>query len=152
MVLVDANVLLYAVNADSTNHLSAKAWIERALSGDEPVGLAWVVLLAFLRVATMPAFAPQPLSTADALDLVADWLSARAAVIVSPTDRHEQILGNLIGQSGTAGNLVTDCHLAALAIEHGARICTFDRDLARFEGVRSFSPEPFRRPVPGKGV
>jgi hypothetical protein len=140
MVIVDANVLLYAVNAASPHHRTAKGWIEGALAGDEPVGFAWVVLLAFLRLVTLRAVFPKPLDVDMALEVVEAWLSARAATVVQPTARHASVLGGFLTASGTAGNLVTDAHLAALAVEHGARLCTFDRDFARFAGVRSFAP------------
>ena len=140
MVIVDANVLLYAVNETSPHHRAAREWIDDALAGDEPVGLAWVVLLAFLRLATLPAVFPRPLAVDVAFELVDDWLSARTATVVHPTPRHARVLRGLLAASGTAGNLVTDAHLATLALEHGARLCTFDRDFARFPGLRSFVP------------
>jgi toxin-antitoxin system PIN domain toxin len=140
MVIVDANVLLYAVNEASPHHRVARGWIDQALSGDEPVGFAWVVLLAFLRLATLPTVFPNPLSVDVAYDLVDEWLAATAATIVHPTPRHAGLLGDLLKGAGTAGNLVMDAHLAALAIEHGARLCTFDRDFARFPGLQTFAP------------
>lgn len=140
MVVVDANVLLYAVNSSAPEHAAAKEWIEEALNGDEPVGFSWVVLLAFLRVSTLAAFSPTPLATADAFSLIDDWLEARAAVLIHPTRRHATVLRELLLKSGSAGNLVSDAHLAALAIEHGARLCTFDRDFRRFAGLNSFAP------------
>jgi uncharacterized protein len=140
MVIVDANVLLYAVNGASPHHRVAKGWVEGALGGDEPVGFAWVVLLAFLRLVTLPAVFPKPLDVDVALEVVEAWLSARAATVVHPTARHAAVLGGFLRASGTAGNLVTDAHLATLAIEHGARLCTFDRDFERFPGLRSFVP------------
>jgi toxin-antitoxin system PIN domain toxin len=140
MVIVDANVLLYAVNGASPHHRVAKGWVEGALGGDEPVGFAWVVLLAFLRLVTLPAVFPKPLDVDVALEVVEAWLSARAATVVQPTARHAAVLGGFLRASGTAGNLVTDAHLATLAVEYGARLCTFDRGFARFAGVRSFAP------------
>lgn len=144
MVLVDANVLLYAVNEEMAAHDRARLWIEESLSGDEPVGFAWVVLLAFLRVSTLPALFPSPLDIGQALELVDLWLAATPARVVAPTQRHAVVLGELLRSSGAAGNLTSDAHLAALAIEHGARICTFDGDFARFESVDHFAP-----PLPG---
>ena len=140
MVLPDANVLLYAVNTDMPQHASSKRWIEETLSGNEAVGFAWIVLLAFVRLATLPALLPTPLPTTTALELVDDWLGARPSVVVHPTARHASVLRGLLDQTGTAGNLVSDAHLAALSVEHGARICTFDRDFGRFPGVRVFTP------------
>lgn len=135
MVIVDANVLVYAVNESMPRHGDARQWLEAALNGDEPVGLPWVSLLAFLRVSTLPALAPHPLSVTDALDVVDDWLGAHAATVPHPTTRHAALLRGFLAESGTGGNLATDAHLAALATEHGARLATFDRDFARFRGV-----------------
>ena len=140
MVIVDANVLLYAVNESMPRHLSAKGWIEEALNGNESVGFAWVVLLAFVRIVTLPALLPTPLGASDALDVVDEWLQAWPAVILHPTVRHASVLRGLLTEAGTAGNLVSDAHLAALSLEHGARICSFDRDFNRFRGVKVFSP------------
>ncbi len=136
MLLVDANVLLYAVNADAPRHLEARAWLTEQLVGSNPVGFAWVALLAFLRVSTLPGLSPRPLPVQDALDVVADWLDAPASTTVQPTARHPTILRGLLLEAGTAGNLTTDAHLAALAIDHGATICSYDRDFERFPGVR----------------
>ncbi len=140
MVIVDANVLLYAVNESAPQHRRTSAWIEEVLSGHESVDFAWAVLLAFIRIASLPVLFPTPLSTSEALDVVDDWLTAPPAVIVQPTTRHPAVLRGLLVDSGTGGNLVADAHLAALSVEHGARICTFDRDFSRFSGVRVFSP------------
>jgi uncharacterized protein len=141
VVIVDANVLLYAVNDSMPQHGRAKQWAESALNGNESVGFAWVVLLAFIRLTTLPTLFPTPLGVSTALDLVDDWLGARPAVLVHPSARHASVLRGLLHQTGTAGNLVSDAHLAALCIEHGARICTFDRDFNRFPGVRAFAPD-----------
>lgn len=139
-MIVDANVLLSATNRDMPQHGAAKSWVEAALNGDEPVGFAWVVLLAFLRLSTLHALSPKPLGTTEACGLVESWLAASPTVVVTPTSRHAAVLRGLLVETGTAGNLVTDAHLAALAVEHGARICSFDRDFARFPGVSSFAP------------
>jgi toxin-antitoxin system PIN domain toxin len=135
MVVVDANVLLYAVNLDAPNHETARRWLERALAGDEPVGFAWLVLLAFVRIATLRAVSPRPLTVEQALDVVEAWLESPAGSIAAPTSRHLAIFRALLAESGTAGNLASDAHLAALAVEHGARVCTFDRDFERFVGI-----------------
>lgn len=141
MVLVDANVLLYAVNASTPNHIPAKRWMEAALNGEEAVAFAWVALLAFVRIATLPAFSPEPLGAAQALDIIDEWLASGPATVAHPTSRHPAILRGLLDQAGTAGNLVADAHLAALAVEHGARVCSFDRDFARFPGIGVHTPE-----------
>ena len=115
--------------------------MESALTGDEPVGFAWIVLLAFLRLSTLPAVSPEPLGIDVAFELVGEWLAQRPATIVQPTNRHVAILADLLTGSGVGGNLVSDAHLAALALEHGARLCTFDRDFGRFAGLRTITPD-----------
>ena len=140
MFLVDANVLVYAVNASMPRHARSQAWIERALNSSETVGFAWLAMLAFLRLTALAALFPEPLETSTALDLIDEWLTARPAVVLHPTARHASVLRGLLEQSGTAGNLVSDAHLAALSLEHNATICTFDRDFNRFPGVKVFTP------------
>lgn len=140
MKLVDANVLLYAVNEDAPHHDAAHAWLDRALAGAETVGFAWVVLLAFLRLGTRPGLFPRPLPFDDAVGVVGFWLGQPTAVAVHPGERHLGLLGGLLATVGTAGNLVNDAHLAALAIEHRADIVSFDRDFERFDGVRVTPP------------
>ncbi len=132
MKVVDANVLLYAVNADSPHHLDARQWLDEALDAGEAVGFAWVVLLAFLRLSTSHAVFPTPLTVDEALAVVEHWLNTSAATIVDPLPRHLEILASLLTPAGTGGNLVTDAHLAALAIEHRAQLVSFDSDFGRF--------------------
>lgn len=136
MKLVDANVLLYAVNEASPHHERSRSWLDAALSGAATVGLAWVPMLAFLRISTRPGLFPRPLNIATAAAVVDAWLAAPAARMVHPSARHPQVLAELLGQVGSGGNLVNDAHLAALAIEHRAQVVTFDTDFARFAGVR----------------
>ena len=136
MKLVDANVLLYAVNQDAPNHAVARRWLDRALGGAEPVGFTWVVLLAFLRLTTRAGLFTRPLSVDEAIAVLQAWLSRPLAVVVEPTPRHLDILSGILRETGTAANLVTDAHLAAIAVEHGAEICSFDADFSRFRGVR----------------
>ena len=140
MKLVDANVLLYAVNEDAPQHPKAKAWLENALTGPEPVGFDWTVLLAFLRLSTRSAVFPRPLSVAQATDVVASWLGQPCAEIVDPADRHLDVFRRLLEPLGTAGNLTSDAHLAALALEFGAELCSCDADFARFPGLRWTNP------------
>jgi toxin-antitoxin system PIN domain toxin len=131
--LPDVNVLIYASNTRAQEHGTARAWLERALSGAEPVALAWVSLLGFLRISTRLT---RPLSPREALDTIDEWLDRPNAEIVHPTRRHAHVLRELLEQAGTAGNLTTDAHLAALAIEHGATLATFDGDFHRFSELR----------------
>jgi hypothetical protein len=138
--LLDLNVLLYAVNRDSAHHARAKSWLEQTLTAEEPVALPWVVLLGFLRLATTPRVFPQPLGPGQALEVVDGWLACPAVVPLAPGNEHWRILKDLLGESGTAGNLTTDAHLAALAIEHGAELCSTDADFARFARLRWRNP------------
>jgi toxin-antitoxin system PIN domain toxin len=133
--LIDANVLLHAVNERAREHDLARNWLIEALGGSEVVGLAWLVLLAFLRLSTHPAIFPRPLEVGQAASAMETWLGSPQAVLVEPTRRHLPLLRGLLVQSGTAGNLVGDAHLAALALEHDATVISFDRDFDRFEGV-----------------
>lgn len=135
MLLVDANVLLNAVNERARDHPAASDWLREALAGTEAVAFAWTVVLAFLRVSTHPAVFPRPLTPADAATTAELWLGSPPAVTLEPTRRHLPLLRGLLERAGTGGNLVGDAHLAALALEHGATVVSFDRDFARFEGV-----------------
>ena len=132
MILVDANLLIYAVNQDAALHQPAKSWLESALASDEPVGFSWNVILAFLRLTTRPGLFLHPLVPETAFDIVAAWLDVASVTEVHPGSRHLRILRSLLQPIGTAGNLTSDAHLAALAIEHGAELCSADTDFARF--------------------
>jgi toxin-antitoxin system PIN domain toxin len=138
--LVDANILLYAVNRDAAHHSAARRWLDGALAGSEAIGFAWVVLLAFLRLSTRSGVFPNPLTLEQAFAVVEAWLTRPVAVLVEPTVRHVSILHGLLAPLGTGGNLVTDAHLAALAVEHGAEVVSFDGDFGRFPGLRWRTP------------
>lgn len=140
MKLVDANLLLYALDETSPHHAIAKPWLERQLSGAETLAFAWAVLLAFVRLATNPRVFTAPLTVEEALDLVDSWLEQPSATVVHPTERHAQLLRELLAPLGTAGNLASDAHLAVLSIEHGAELCSGDNDFARFPRVRWTNP------------
>jgi len=140
MILLDANLLIYAVNQDAPLHRSAKQWLEAALSGKETVGFSWNVLLAFLRLTTRTGLFRRPLKVDAALDIVDSWLDQTCATIVHPGPRHLSILRELLQHVGTGGNLTSDAHLAALAIEHGAELCSSDTDFARFGGLQWRNP------------
>lgn len=135
MNLVDANVLLYAVNRDARHHDRARTWLDEALSGGDTVAFAWVAMLAFVRLATKVDLFPSPLSVDEAMDRVDAWLRADGSVVVEPTIDHPRIVREMLGRVGAGGNLVNDAHLAALAIEHRCGIVSFDNDFGRFEGV-----------------
>jgi toxin-antitoxin system PIN domain toxin len=138
--IVDANVLLHAVNSDSPQHEAARGWLADALGRRDAVGLAWTVLLAFLRVSTHPAVFRRPLTPEEAISTVRAWLGSPAVAIVEPGPRHLSVLAGLLAEAGTAGNLVNDAHLAALAIESGAQLVSFDTGFARFGDVRWSRP------------
>jgi hypothetical protein len=137
MKLIDANVLVYAVNRDAKEHARAEAWIEAALSEAEPVAFAWLAILAFLRITTRIGLLNKPLRVDDAFELLEAWLAAASVRIIHPGENHVAILRRLLEQSGIRGNLTSDAHLAALAIEHGAELVSFDRDFAQFDGLRT---------------
>lgn len=136
MKLVDANVLLYAVNEDAPRHEVARRWLDAALSGQDTVAFAWIALLAFVRLVTKEGLFAAPLSPDEAMDRVDAWLAAAPAVVVDPTPDHPRVLRTLLEGLGAGGNLASDAHLAALAIEHRATIVSFDHDFSRFPGVR----------------
>lgn len=140
MVIVDANVLISAVDETHVHHVQSSAWLDPALEGGDVVGFAWVAVLAFLRVLTNRSVYPNPVTVEEATDQVDAWLAAPGAAIVEATPRHAVVMHSLLREVGTAGNLVIDAHLAALAIEHRAEVVSFDRDFARFTGVRHRLP------------
>lgn len=142
MRIVDLNVLIYAVNADAAQHERARAWWEHAVNGEEAIGLAWVVLLGFLRVSTSPRVFPRPLAPDVAVATLNAWLARDNVRVVREKDDHWETLKRLLGGSGTAGNLTTDAHLAALALSHDAVLVSTDTDFARFSGLRWESPLP----------
>jgi toxin-antitoxin system PIN domain toxin len=138
--VVDLNLLLYAVNADAPEHASAKAWWESALNGEEQVGLAWGVVLGFLRLSTRRGVLPRPMAPARALDVVGEWVAHPLVTLLHPGDGHWEILRGLLSSTGTGGNLTTDAHLAALALEYDAALYSTDRDFARFGSLRLVNP------------
>jgi len=138
--IVDLNLLLYAINADSAHHAAARVWWERALNDDEPIGLPWLVLLGFLRIATNARIFPHPLAADAAIEKVDAWLGRDNVRIAREKEDHWDVLRSLIADSGTAGNLTTDAHLAALAISHDATLVSSDTDFGRFKGLRWQNP------------
>jgi len=145
MKIFDLNVCLYALNAESIRHSDAKETLEEALNEDEPVAFAWVVLLGFLRIATNPRILPKPLSPQQAFAVVDGWLGCSSAIILQPGPEHWRVLKELLEESGTAANLTTDAHLAALAIENGAKLISFDTDFARFKRLKWIQPKSSNR-------
>lgn len=139
-MIVDANVLLYAVDESAHHHDVARDWLTAAMNGDERVGLPWSSLLAFQRISTNPRVSASPRSTSEAWRFITDWLDADQTWIPEPGTRHRAILERLLVDGDLRGNLVTDAHLAALAIEHGTAVCSFDTDFAGFDGLRWYRP------------
>ena len=140
MILVDANLLLYAYHSRAEQHERSRAWLEAVLSGPDPVGFAWLTLWAFLRIATNARVFERPLSTSEAEAAVSSWLAQPAAHILDPGERHWEILRGLVRDGQTAGPLVMDAVLAAIALEHGATIYTTDRDFSRFPRLKCMNP------------
>jgi toxin-antitoxin system PIN domain toxin len=139
-VLVDANILLFAVDRESPFHAAAADWLTEQLNGARRVGLPWQTLGAFLRISTHPRAVERPLAPAAAWRHVERWLAAGPAWIPVPTERHAAVLGGLIATHHLRGNLVSDAQLAALAIEHGLTVCSSDTDFARFGELRWENP------------
>lgn len=140
MKVVDLNILIYAVNRDTVHHAKAKRWLERAMQGAEPVALPWSVLLGFVRIATNPRIMPGPLSPEQAMSIADGWLEQPIVRVLDPGDEHWRILKELLQETGTAGNLTTDAHLAALVIETGSTLYSSDSDFARFENLKWINP------------
>ena len=140
MILVDANLLVYAGADSFAQHERAREWLDGRLNGAAPVGLPWESLLAYLRIVTNPRLFERPAAMADAWGRVEAWLGCERVWIPQPTERHRETLATLLGAPGVQANLVQDAHLAALAIEHGLILCSSDGDFGRFAGLRWENP------------
>ena len=140
MILLDANLLIYAIDADSPQHARARRSLEETLSTDTWVGLPWIVVLAFIRITTRAGVMRAPLSVEQAVGFIDDWLAQPYVVLVGPGDGHWPVLRNLLVTEGAGGNLTSDSHLAALAIEHGCEIASADNDFRRFTGIKLLNP------------
>jgi uncharacterized protein len=140
VILVDANLLLYAYHPRAEQHEESRAWLEGVLSGPDPVRFAWLTLWAFLRIATSRRVFERPLSITEAEAAISSWLCQPAAGILEPGERHWEILRGLVRDGQAAGSLVMDAVLAAIAVEHGATVCTTDRDFSRFSGLKWTNP------------
>lgn len=135
MILPDVNVLLHAVNSGAAQNNTARTALLDAYQKG-PVALCWPALLGFLRLSTRAGILPRPLAIEPALDVMRVWRDHPASVLVQPTPQHAAVLGGLLLGAGRGGPLVSDAHLAALAIEHSATLLSFDGDFARFAGLR----------------
>lgn len=140
MKILDINVLLYAINEDDPHHLGTRTWLNESFNSYESIGFAWNVLLGFVRISTLPGMFPRPLSVSEATTHIREWVQCPMGIIVEPTSAHMDIISGLLAETGTGGNLVSDAHLAALAIEHEATLVSYDRDFARFNGVHCEVP------------
>jgi toxin-antitoxin system PIN domain toxin len=140
MILVDANLLLYAVNSAAAQHATARRWLDATLSGTEEAGFAWTVILAFLRIATHPGLFPRPLSVRAATAKMDAWLEQPVARVLDPGTEHWPRFGELLRETQCTGNLIQDAHLAALAIERGATLCSTDADFSRFPALKWVNP------------
>lgn len=140
MILVDANLLIYAGVTDFAEHPQAIAWLDARLNGRERVGLPWATLIAYVRLVTNPRVFHQPRSPVDAMDQVRQWLERPVVWIPGPTERHADILGDLLANGAARADLVPDAHLAAIAVEHGLTLMSADADFSRFPGLRWENP------------
>jgi toxin-antitoxin system PIN domain toxin len=138
--LVDVNVLIYATDDQSKRHPEAKPWLDGVMTATETIGLPTAVTIGYLRLTTNPRVMRVPLSPSEAIEIVRTWLSRPSVSVPQPTDRHLDLLDELLGATGVGGNLVSDAHLAALAIEHGAELWSYDADFGRFPGLLWRSP------------
>jgi uncharacterized protein len=139
-MLIDANLLLYSVDRLAPEHDRAAAWMLEQLNGDRRVGIPWESATAFVRISTNPRATTRPLQPHEAWRFVEDWLAADPVWIPVATERHADVLGTLMRTHRISGSLVSDAHLAALAIEHGLEVCSADTDFARFPEVRWRNP------------
>ena len=140
MILVDANVLLYAYDPRSQHHERCRGWIAKAFSGEERVCVAWVTLLAFIRIITNPRIFEAPLSAAEAIAIVSSWLGRESVCVLEAGEQCWEILRALLVEAQVSGPLVMDAFLAALALENGATLVTTDRDFSRFPKLRLSNP------------
>ena len=140
MILVDANILIYAYDKRSPQHINARTWLSNVLVGHDTVAFSWIVMMAFIRTATNKKLFLKPYSTNEAFDVVKNWLSAPRSSIISPGREHLSITRQLAHEGGVYGADLTDAHIAALAIEHGASLATTDGDFQKFSGLRLINP------------
>lgn len=140
MIVPDLNLVIYAHNADAPDHAASRAWWEGLLNGQEPVGIPWVMVLGFIRLMTHRSVLVTPLQSQIALAHVRTWFTRPNVELIEPGSQHLDILDRLLSGVGTAGNLTTDAHLAALAIEHQCELHSNDTDFSRFPGLRWRNP------------
>lgn len=140
MTLIDLTLLLAAVNARAPRHRAARTWWEEQLNGGQPVGLSWLAILGFIRLATSSKIMPEPMLLAEAIAMVDSWLARPNVRVVQVTGQHWNILQNMLHAVGHGSALTMDAHLACLALEHDAEIATTDEDFSHFPGVKWRNP------------
>ena len=140
MIVIDANVLLYAYDRADPHHETAARWLEATIGGEEQVGFALTTLLAFVRISTDPRVYEAPIDAARAIDIVESWLERANVQMIGPSDAHWATLASLVAAGRARGPVLVDAHLAALVLEHGATLATVDRDFSRFPGLRTMDP------------
>lgn len=140
MKLLDANILLYAYDSDSAHHAVCRSWLEAAFNSEEILALPWQTLLAFLRIATNSRATKKPLQSAEACKIITSWLDQANVSVIGPGDRFWELLQDQMREARITGPLVTDAALAALALEHGATLCSVDRDFRRFRNLKLMDP------------
>jgi toxin-antitoxin system PIN domain toxin len=140
LILIDANLLIYAYHSGSRDHEKARVWLEGVMSRPEPVGLAWLTILAFVRITTAPRLLARPFSLEEVISVVDEWLALPQVCLLDPGPRHWEILRGVLASAQATGPLAMDAELAVLALEHGATLCTTDRDFSRFEGLKVLNP------------
>ncbi len=136
MMFPDVNLLLYSVEEDNPFHATAKRWLEAAFNSGPGVGLAWLVLIGFVRLSTQPRILRRPLTVEDSLATMNDWIAHPKSKIIQPGPSHGALLASFLIGAGTAGNLANDAHLAVLALENSGTVGTFDKDFKRFPGLK----------------
>jgi uncharacterized protein len=140
LILIDTNLLLYAYNRDSPHQIAAESWLTGVISGSEQVRLPWQVLLGFVRISTDPRLFRRPLEPVEAIEIIRTWLEQPGVEVLEPGSHHLDSLAHFIMAGQTRGAMISDAHLAALAVEHGATLYSTDRDFSRFPGLRFKNP------------
>ena len=140
MILVDANILLYSEDTLSDHHEAARSWWDQQLSGKDAVCLCWPVLSAFIRIGTNARLHRRPLTLSEAIDRIQSWLDQPCARLITPTENHWPVFQRMLRRGNASGNLVSDAHLAALAVEHGCELASSDSDYARFPDLHWRNP------------
>lgn len=140
MKIVDVNLLVHAINQGAPEHDDARKWLEGEINAGNAIGMPWISLLGFIRLSINPKVMPRPLSLEQSLQQVSEWLALPNVKIVTPTSDHFSHFSSCSKKAGASHNLITDAHLAALAIEHGCELASCDTDFGKFPGLRWINP------------